>query len=177
MVRDIRIIMSLRFFTIPVLDDGRAAAELNGFLHHHKVLSVDRRWVEQGSNSFWHFCIDYLDGSSPLATPPRASQSRPRVDYKEILSPEEFAVFARLRDLRKEIAQTEAVPVYTIFTNEHLARMVQARAASKADLEKIAGVGDARIDKYGGQVLDVLSRAWGNANETNGQPVSADPGS
>jgi hypothetical protein len=40
------------------------------------------------------------------------------------------------------------VPVYTIFTNEQLAQMVQSRATTKAALEKIAGVGDARIEKY-----------------------------
>ena len=46
------------------------------------------------------------------------------MDYKEILKSEDFAVFARLRDLRKEIAQAEAVPVYTVFTNEQLAQLV-----------------------------------------------------
>ena len=58
-------------------------------------------------------------------------------------------MFARLREIRKEIAQADAVPVYTVFTNEQLAQMVQARATTKAALEKIAGVGDARIEKYG----------------------------
>lgn len=39
--------------------------------------------------------------------------------------------------------------VYTIFTNEQLAAMVQAKAVDRAALEKIAGVGDSRIEKYG----------------------------
>jgi len=73
-----------------------------------------------------------------------------------VLSPDDFAVFARLRDLRKEIAKEEAVPVYTIFTNEQLATLVTARARSKADLEKVAGVGDARIEKYGERFLAAL---------------------
>jgi superfamily II DNA helicase RecQ len=86
------------------------------------------------------------------------------------LSPEDFGVFARLRQLRKEIAQAEAVPVFTIFTNDQLARMVQSRATTKAALEKISGVGDARIEKCGMRVLDYLARQWlaevhGAANE------------
>ena len=32
-----------------------------GFLRSHRVLAVDRRWVEQGSESFWSFCVDYLE--------------------------------------------------------------------------------------------------------------------
>ena len=46
------------------------------------------------------------------------------------------------------IAKDEAVPVYMVFTNEQLAQMVRRRP-SKADLDKIAGVGEARIQKYG----------------------------
>ena len=57
-----------------------------------------------------------------------------KVDYKEILTPEQFAVFARLRELRKEIASREAVPVYTIFTNEQLSQMVQASPDSMVAL-------------------------------------------
>jgi hypothetical protein len=83
------------------------------------------------------------------------------VDYRERLSPEDFTVFARLRDLRKRMAQAEAVPVYAGFTNDQLARMVQARATSKAALESIAGVGDARIEKYGPRFLDFLKISWG----------------
>ena len=67
----------------------------------------------------------------------------------------------KLRDVRKSIAQADAVPVYTIFTNEQLARMVQSRATTRAALEEIAGVGDARIEKYGAKVLELLKGQWG----------------
>ena len=51
--------------------------------------------------------------------------------------------------MRQGIAKDEAVPVYMIFTNEQLAQMVRLEARSKADLDKITGVGEARIQKYG----------------------------
>ncbi len=73
--------------------------------------------------------------------------------------------------MRKAIAQAEAVPVYTIFTNDQLAQMVQGRLAAKADLEKITGLGDARIEKYGERMLAILSRAWKSGHEANGKPV------
>jgi superfamily II DNA helicase RecQ len=166
--------MAFHIFTVSIQDDGRALAQLNAFLRSHKVLSVDRRWVEQGASSFWSFCIDYLEGAPSDGGGYRGGRGpggAAKVDYRETLKPEDFAVFARLRDLRKQIAQAEGVPVYTIFTNEQLAQMVQARATTKAALEKISGVGDGRIDKYGGRMLELLSQAWKDAHEAHGKPV------
>ncbi len=167
--------MAYRFFTISVRDEGPAAADLNGFLRSRRVLSVDRRWVDEGSESFWSFCVDYLEssgGATGGAPPGRNGTNRGKVDYREVLSPEDFAVFARLRQARKEIAQADAVPVYTIFTNEQLAQMVQARATTKAVLEQVAGVGDARIEKYGARMLEVLKQQWdgGSPGEAGGTP-------
>jgi len=154
-------VMAYRFFIIPVREGNEAAVELNGFLQSHRVLAVDRRWVDQGTESFWSFCVDYIEtrGSAPGRN--KEGHGRGKVDYREVLSPADFAVFARLRQLRKELAQAEAVPVYTVFTNEQLAQMVQARATTKAALEKIAGVGDARMEKYGPKVLNFLQSQWG----------------
>jgi hypothetical protein len=45
--------MPFQFFTVPVRDDGNAADELNSFLHSHRILAIDRRWVDQGNDSFW----------------------------------------------------------------------------------------------------------------------------
>jgi superfamily II DNA helicase RecQ len=162
--------MAFRFFVVPIRSVEAAQAELNAFLRGHRVLSIERRWVDQGENSCWSFCVDYLESAGSSGVPGKDGSSRVRIDYREQLSPEDFAVFARLRDLRKEIAQAESVPIYMVFTNQQLAQMVQARATTKAALEKIAGVGDARIDKYGHKVLEFLARQW---NE-NGNGKSAD---
>ena len=76
------------------------------------------------------------------------------MDYKELLKPEEFEVFSRLREWRKGMAEQEGVPVYVVFTNEQLAEMVKKRVSTKAGLKEIEGVGDARVEKYGAAVLE-----------------------
>lgn len=158
--------VAFKFFQIPVRESVAAEAELNSFLRSYRILGVDRKWVDLGHDSYWSFCIDYLDGDQATAN---ASRNRGRAkDYKELLSPDDFAVFAKLRDLRKEIAQAEAVPVYAIFTNEQLAKMAETRVTSSAGLEAIAGVGDARIEKYGARFLDCLQACWTRSDETNG---------
>jgi len=53
--------MAYRVFTLPVRDPGASETELNGFLASHRVLSVDRRFVEDGERSFWSFCVDFVD--------------------------------------------------------------------------------------------------------------------
>ena len=78
------------------------------------------------------------------------------MDYRELLKPEEFEVFSTLRDWRKEVAEKEGVPVYTIFTNEQLADMVRRRVSSKTQLKEIDGVGDGRLEKYADAVLGRL---------------------
>jgi len=136
--------MSLKFFVVPVQDSIASEEELNGFLASHKILSIDRQLVDQGVNSFWAICVDYLT-STRHETGQNPNLSRNRVDYKSILPPEEFEVFSRLRQVRKEMAQLEAVPVYALFTNEQLAQMVQRRCHTRSDLAGIEGIGENKI--------------------------------
>ena len=136
--------MALRFFLIPIQDIHAATAELNSFLSSHKILTIDRNWVDLGSNSYWALCVNYLQGGNS-AVPTRSNNvNRSRIDYKEVLTPIEFDVFSLLRELRKELAQKEAVPVYALFTNEQLAQIVQQRCQSKADFARIDGIGESK---------------------------------
>ena len=100
--------MPFQIFTIPVRDSGPIEQELNSFLAQHKVVSLERQLIDEGVNSFWAICVDYLgDGSD--STTAKSNLSRNRIDYKQVLPPDEFAVFSKLRDLRKELALQEAV--------------------------------------------------------------------
>ena len=55
------------------------------------------------------------------------------------------------------IRKREGVPVYTVLTNEQLAQMVQKQVKSKAGLKEIEGVGDARVEKYGETLVQLLA--------------------
>jgi superfamily II DNA helicase RecQ len=162
--------MPLKFFTVPACDPVDAEAEVNAFLGRHRIVAIDRRWVDQGASSFWAICVDHF---SQGASDGRriASFSRNRIDYKQVFSPVEFIAFSRLRDLRKQIAQTEAVPVYAVFTNEQLARAVQQRCRSAGDLQAIDGIGEARIEKYSEQMLSILCELPESGDEKGGQTL------
>ena len=144
--------MQLKLFIVPVKNLSLPEGEMNAFLRSHRVLAVRKEFVADGENSFWTFCVEYLE-SAPAGQAP-AGGKLPKVDYKEVLKPEEFEVFSRLRDWRKGVAEAEGVPVYVVFTNEQLAEMVKKKVSTKTALKEIEGVGEARIEKYGDAVLE-----------------------
>lgn len=150
--------MQLKLFILPVKNLADAEAEMNVFLRSHRVLAVKKEFVADGENSFWTFCVEYLDGP---AGPAGLAGKGPKVDYRELLKPEEFEVFSRLRDWRKAVAEKEGIPVYTVLTNEQLAQIVQKKVSSKTSLKTIEGVGEARVEKYGDAVIRLLGGEQG----------------
>ena len=149
--------MQLKLFVVPIKNLGAPEAEMNGFLRGHRVLAVKKEFVSDGENSFWSFCVEYLDGVSAHAGGAPAGNRGPKVDYKELLNPVEFQVFSRLRDWRKAVAEKEGVPVYVVLTNEQLAQVVQKKVSTRAGLKEIEGVGDARVEKYAEAMLELLA--------------------
>ena len=108
-------------------------------------------FVHDGSNSVWALCVSYVQ----TANRPTAGR-RGKIDYRDVLSEADFGVFAKLRALRKTLADAEGVPAYALFTNEQLAEMVQRRVRTASALREIAGVGEARVEKYGETFLSIL---------------------
>jgi hypothetical protein len=68
---------------------------------------VRKEFVGDGENSFWSFCVEYLESQVPSNG--GGGGKPPKVDYKEVLKPEEFEVFSRLREWRKDVAEKEGV--------------------------------------------------------------------
>ncbi len=166
--------MRVKFFAIPALDPADAVDELNRFLASHRVLSIDRQLVADGGGSFWAVDITYSQRPVPGAPPKKG-----RVDYKEVLSPGDFEVYAALRELRKQIAEQRGVPTYAVFNNAQLAEMVEKRMRTREQLAKIAGVGPSKIEAHGPRFLERLrelqaaERSGGARDEADGDPGGA----
>jgi ATP-dependent DNA helicase RecQ len=65
-------------------------------------------------------------------------------------------LFQRLRALRRALADTEGVPAYIVFSDAVLARMAAERPTDEAGLLAVAGVGPAKLARYGDAFLRVL---------------------
>ena len=62
----------------------------------------------------------------------------------------------RLRRWRLETARAASVPAYVVFHDSTLTAIAVARPATMAELLRVSGVGDAKLRKYGCEVLEVL---------------------
>ena len=147
--------------------------QVNDFLNRHRIVSVKKEFVADGPNSFWSLFVDFLPKSSE-AKNGAPSNKRTQVDYRDILSPEDFAIFANLRELRKAVATREGVPIYTIFTNQQLADLVVNRVTTKEAFGNVKGVGGSRIEKYSDEFLASIIPQFGDPDETSEQPVPED---
>lgn len=149
--------MQFRIFSIPATGSPDLEEELNLFLRSHRIVSTQKTLQPVDGVLRWCFCVEYLDGAKGSGGKP--SGRTERIDYKEVLPPEDFALFARLRDARKELASVEAIPVYTVCTNEQLAEMATKRPGTLAALKEIEGLGEAKVAKYGQRLLDANAAA------------------
>ncbi len=154
----IQIVMSLqyKFFMINAIEPQESEDELNRFLRSVRVVNVQREFVAHGDSPFWFLSVEYLFNQSGNVRDDVRSDRKSKIDYKEILSDDDFAVFVKLRDWRKKVAEEYAIPVYTIFTNDQLAQISQKRVMEKVSLQQIPGVGDARVKKYGDDVINIV---------------------
>lgn len=146
--------MHYRFFTIHALDSSEGAEQLNAFLAANAVLAVERQFVADGANSFWSICVSVAQEK----TPETKTGNKRGVDYRAVLSPEHFAIYARLRTLRNTLAEAQGTPAYAIFTNEQLAAMAQLSQFSLDALAGIEGIGEKRLNLYGEAFLAELAR-------------------
>lgn len=146
--------VQFKFFQIPITQAAESENELNTFLRSVRALTIHKEFVNQGENSLWCLAVEYLPQAGEKEF--KKGENRNKTDYREILSAEDFALFVKLRDWRKQAAALEAVPVYTIFTNEQLAAISQKRIATLADLRTIDGVGESRAGKYGDAILKIV---------------------
>jgi ATP-dependent DNA helicase RecQ len=66
------------------------------------------------------------------------------------------ALFALLRQKRKEMADEAGIPPYVIFSDRTLTEMAAYYPQSSKSLLSIAGVGQVKLEKYGDVFLDVI---------------------
>ena len=68
-------------------------------------------------------------------------------------------IFERLRSWRAEAAREQGVPAYVIFHDATLRQIAVNRPQDLAGLGQVSGVGEAKLARYGEQVLATLAQA------------------
>ncbi len=141
--------MQLKMFTIPVTDDGIFTTELNTFLRTHKVLEINKELVSNEVGAYWCFCISYIEGAS-------FDTSKTKVDYKEVLTKEEFERFSKMRVIRKELAANENISAYIVFTDEELSEMAKLTELTPKAMLGIKGIGEKKMERYAPHFIEKM---------------------
>jgi superfamily II DNA helicase RecQ len=153
-------------FFISPFGEKSVSEELNVFLRSHRIVNVDKKLIDGERGTGWVFLVEYGTESAQ-----GGSNVSPRVDYREVLNASEYALFDKLRTLRKETAEKTGIPVYAVFTNDQLAGMVRKQPKTARDMLAIPGVGEARVKQYGATFLNFFSQEAQARDEKTESPV------
>ncbi len=145
--------MQVKFFTIPVNNFAEFESELNIFLSSHRIISFEKHLVTTTVEVVWCIIINY-DTHSTTKTSYNASA----IDYKTVLSEEDFVKYERLRQVRKQIAEEQSVSAFVVATNAELAEISKQKELTEATLAKVNGFGKAKIERFGKQLIQQYNK-------------------
>jgi DNA helicase-2/ATP-dependent DNA helicase PcrA len=100
------------------------------------------------------------DARARLGRPAPATRTRPRP--ARAIEPENRVLFESLLVWRRGVARAAAVPEYVVMPDRTLHAVAARRPTSPAALAALPGIGAARLDRYGGAILDLVARSDGS---------------
>ena len=84
------------------------------------------------------------------AAPPAAAR-KPRADEPD------DPTYVALKKWRLERSKADEIPAYVVFHNSTLAEIAERRPKTIAELASVPGIGPAKLERYGRDVLDALA--------------------
>lgn len=156
----------MTFFVSP-FSEPSSHAELNNFLKSHRIINVEKRLIDGERGTGWVFLVEYSDNAGSKSSYMMSA----KVDWRDVLTPSQFAVYDLLRKKRKEIGEKTKIPLYGILSNEQLALMSQNPPKAKEEFLRIKGVNDQKYKQFGEQFLEAIKLALISAEKV--EAVSA----
>ena len=148
--------MKLKVFTLR-LDPLTGAFDdsvLSEFVRDNDVLWVSDHFFVHEQTPTWSLLVSYRPGNGLPAS--RGSQAR-RTDWRATLAEEEQPLFDALRKWRNDRARQEGKPAYILLTNRRMADLARRRPASLSELREVQGIGDAKSQDLGPDILGLVS--------------------
>jgi superfamily II DNA helicase RecQ len=148
----------IKIFTIPFSKSSETffEDEPNQFLLNKKVNSIKAEFFKNRENFYWTVFIDcdtVIAESKDKKEKGIDKQDQPHIKLDE----KDELLLKRLKEWRKQRAEKEGIPVYIIANNKELLAIVQSKPKSKEALKQIKGYGKKKIEKYGDDVLKIIS--------------------
>ena len=95
--------------------------------------------------------------SSYFANNPGSEDKLPKVaKMVPVVTPEEVAE-AMCKAVERKRAQADGVPAYVVFHDSTLQAIAERKPGNLDELAGVSGIGPAKLERYGSEILDVLS--------------------
>lgn len=99
----------------------------------------------------------YLRGEEPLMLAvPRVVVIKPRASQKVFGGNYDRKLFAKLRKLRKSIADEENIPPYVVFNDATLIEMAEQMPLSPGEMLGVNGVGTRKLERFGRPFMTLI---------------------
>ena len=134
-------------------DDSR----LCEFLAGKELVRWEAHFITTKNDHYWTILVEYVPTApgSPKSLGSEGTKKR-NESYKDIMTEQDWPLFTNLREWRGETSKKEGVPPYILFTNLQLAKIAVTRPTSLNALQGINGIGKAKREKYGNDVLRIV---------------------
>ena len=102
---------------------------------------------------------EHPEAPAPPPRPEPRSSSRRRAAEAQEAGPEvafDDPLYERLREWRRERSRSEGVPAYTFFTDRSARELASRRPDSREALLGVWGLGDARVEAFGEELLALI---------------------
>lgn len=110
---------------------------------------------------------DARPAAAPRAAAPSRGGDRPRRRGDD--GPCDEALFARLRTLRKTLAEEKGVPAYVVFADTALRDMARRLPADEESFLEVNGVGEAKLRNFGAAFLAEIAAHLAEKNRAAAQ--------
>ncbi|QKN84097.1 ATP-dependent DNA helicase RecQ [Scandinavium goeteborgense] len=134
--------------------------------HEHWV-SVIRQLIHLGlvmQNIAMHSALQMTDSARPVLRAevplqlavPRVQALKPRVAQKSYGGNYDRKLFAKLRKLRKVIADEENIPPYVVFNDATLIEMAEQTPLTPGEMLGVNGVGTRKLERFGREFMALI---------------------
>jgi len=139
--------MPIRIFTIPFdpLKELFPDENLSQFLLNKHVKTLHPEFFQINDRAFWTIFVEY---ETIVESEKQASDG---------LNEAEKLLMKRLKEWRKDKADKEGIPVFIIATNKQFIDTIKRRPVSLEALRDIHGFGKKKIERYGDEIVKIIS--------------------
>jgi ATP-dependent DNA helicase RecQ len=104
----------------------------------------------------------FREDATPAKTEGRGGKlAKSKATFVAQLDGVEAEAFESLRALRRRLAEEQNLPPYVVFHDSTLREMVARKPASLAELGRLPGLGQAKLERYGAEFLSEICRLFG----------------